>query len=370
MTSRTMPFLAAGLALAVAGNAGAQSAGACGTQPHCVEVTTFVATVTDFRESTTGYNQVLSVTVRFRNTTTRPLVLGYVAGSALATDDEGNRYTPVAGSLRGLGEITTSRFDPKFVLQPGESSDGRIELSWRRGNQIMGTRYVVELAVREIDPVQGNQWRLGREHALQFRGFGPAAETTPAAPAPVAAPSTPAEPLPDPCEGKTRCYAAGPFVAELTRLNESRQNHNNYFYHILTFTVRFRNLSDQPVVLAYADGSAVVVDDQGNRYGPMPSGQAVSGIGISRRNTADPSFALRPGEARDATFQMRFQARPRAVLGTSYTFDFAVEQLEMLPRNQMRTMREFTLGFRDVRVGGQTVGDAARGLLDAIRGRP
>jgi hypothetical protein len=59
----------------------------------------------------------------------------------------------------------------------------------------------------------------------------------------------------------------------------------------------------------------------------------------------------------------------RAVLGTSYTVDFAVEQLEILPRNQIRTQREFTLGFRDITLAGPGPAKAAKGLLDALRGR-
>lgn len=369
-TIRTM--LVAAVFAAPAGAAG-QAPSACNGQRHCIEVPSYVAMVTDFRESTAGHDRLLSVTVRFENRTTRPLVLGYVQGSALGIDDQGNRYTPVNGSLRGLGEIAGGRFDPKFVLQPGESGDGRIELTWRPGNAIVGTSYVVEMAVREIDPVAGNQWRLGREHAMQFRGFTSAAAAgaaaTPAA-TPVGAAAV--EPLRDVCENRPACYAAGPFVAEISRVTESRQNHNSYFYQILTISLRFRNLTNQPLVLAYRDGSAIALDDQGNRYTPTSADTHVKGMGISRPNRADASFTLRPGETREATFQVRFQARPRNVVGTSYTFDLAVEELEVLPRNQLRTIREFAVGYRDVTAGTPAAApaDAARRLLDAIRRRP
>lgn len=373
MSARTIRTLLVAAAFAApAGGVVAQARTACDGDAHCVEVPNFVATVTDFRESRTGHAMLLSVTVRFQNRTNRPLVLGYVQGSALGIDDQGNRFTPVSGSLRGLGEIASSRFDPKFVLQPGESGDGRIELTWRPGNAIVGTRYVVELAVREIDPVAGNQWRLGREHALQFRGFTSAAAGTTDAPLTTPVSAGPAEPLPDFCENRAGCYAAGPFVAEIARVSESRQTHVSYFYHILTFSIRFRNVTNQPLVLAYGAGSAIALDDQGNRYAPTTDGNHVKGMGISRRNSADASFTLRPGETREATFQLRFQARPQHVLGTTYTLDLAVEQLEVLPRNQLRTLREYAVGYRDLPIGTPAAApaDAARRLLDAIRRRP
>jgi len=348
------------LALGAAPVAAGQT-GPCAEVPHCVEVTSFVATVTDFRESATTYDQVLSITVRFRNKLNRPLTLGYVQGSGLGTDDQGNRYLAVAQSLRGIGAIAGNTFDPKFVLQPGETSDARLEFTFRKGNAILGTRYVIELAVREIDPLQGNQWRLGREHSLQFSGFGaPAvAAATPAAGAPAAA----VEPLADPCEGVERCYAAGPFVAELTRVAESKTTYD----HLLTFTMRIRNLSNQPLVLAYSARTAVALDDRGNRYGPT-SANHVRGMGVSQGTQADPSFTLRPGEAREATFQLTFRVG-RNVLGTSYTFDLALEQLEMLPRNQMRTQREFAVGFRDLTMSGPNAASAAKGVLDVLRGK-
>ena len=150
-------------------------ASVCGGDPHCAEVSSFVATVTDFRESLNGGERVVGVTVRFRNRTSGPLTLGYVFGSGVVTDDRGNRYTTgnYGGNVRGLGVIAPGgQIDPKFSLRPGESADARFEFTWSPGRALFGTRFVVELAVREIQAVGGDQWRLGQEHALHFRGFG------------------------------------------------------------------------------------------------------------------------------------------------------------------------------------------------------
>ncbi|MDX2206645.1 MAG: hypothetical protein SFU57_03300 [Gemmatimonadales bacterium] len=358
-----MLFPAALLTLALPWSLTGQTTDPCAGIPRCYSTSTFAATLTDFRESTVSYYRILSVTLRITNTQNRPLILGYVAGSALATDDQGNRYEMSQGSLRGLGEVRGNSFDSKFTLRPGESADARLELSFRPGNQIIGTQFALELALREIDPLPGNQFRLGREHSLQYRNLG---ELAPVAAEPVAAVVPTSDHLAgipiDPCGDKQRCYATGPFMAEITSFTDSKAA----YHHYLNFTVRFRNLSAEPVVLAYAAGSAVAQDDQGNRY--QATANFPKGIGVSRSNRADPSFRLRPGESREATFQMIF--RPgKAVLGTSYTVDFAVEQLEILPRNQIRTQQEFTLGFRDITIAGPGPAKAAKGLLDALRGR-
>lgn len=344
-----------------------QVADPCAGVPRCHNSGTFAATLTDFRESTVSYYRIVSVTLRLKNNLTRPLVLGYVAGSGLVTDDQGNRYEPTAGSLRGLGEIRGNTFDAKFTLQPGESADARLELSFRPDNAILGTRYTLELALREIDPLPGNQWRLGREHSLQYRGLGEAVVTAAEAlPAAAAAPATAvaavAEAVIDPCADRPRCYATGPFSAQVTSFADSKAS----YYHFLTYSVRFTNHAAQPLVLAYASGSAVGQDDQGNRY--ALSAGFPKGIGTSQPNRADASFVLRPGESRVAQFQLVF--RPgRAILGTKYTVDFSVDELEVLPRNQLRTKREFTVGFRDLTLGGGDVESAVKGLLNAIRGR-
>ena len=367
MTVR-IPIPLAFLTLMIPSPALTQVANPCEGVTHCTSTSTFVAALADFRESSASYYRLLGVTVRFQNRTDRPLTLAYVAGSGLGTDDQGNRYEMQPQSLRGLGEVRGNTFDAKFTLRPGETADARLEFAFRPGTAIVGTRFVLEMAVREIDPLPGDQWRLGREHSLQWQGLGevPVVAAAPEGPTPAAPASvtTPPEPPPaDPCAEKARCYATGPFLAEVTRFSDSKVS----YYHILTYTVRFRNLSSEPLVLAYAGGTAVALDDQGNRYGPSGSNH-LKGMGISQGNRADPSFRLKPGEARDATFQVAF--RPgRAVLGTVYTVDFAVEELEILPRNQIRTAREYAVGFRDLTLSGPNPASAAKGVLDALRGR-
>jgi hypothetical protein len=337
----------------------AQADNPCAGEKHCTAVPGLTATITDFRESVGGYSRFVTFTVRFRNTSSRPLMLGLVRGSAVTTDDRGNRYA--TGTVRGIGEIAGNTFDSKFMLRPGESGDARIETGWRPGRTVYGTAFEIDLAVREIDVVGSNQFALGKEHALHWSGFG-AAPAVAAVPAPVTEPRAEAPP-PEPCpETKNTWCQAGVFVAEVSRLTTSKAGYST----LLQFTIRIRNLSGQPLVLAYTAGSAVVVDDAGNRYASNDA--LVRGIGLSRGHQVNASFALRPRESRDASFTLGARLG-RAVAGSSFTFDFSAEQLEILPGNQIRSAREFAVGFRDLTASGPGAAEAAQAgarLLEGI----
>jgi hypothetical protein len=153
--------------------ASAQAKNPCTGHAACTEVPAFVVMVTEFRPGAVGATWMVSATIRFTNKTPRELVVGYVDGSGVATDDRGNRYTVRPGAVAGIGTISTSGFDPKFTMQPGAGNEGRIEFQWIPGsrNDPVGTTWDVEFAVREIDPVANKQYKLGKQHVLQFRGF-------------------------------------------------------------------------------------------------------------------------------------------------------------------------------------------------------
>jgi hypothetical protein len=327
---------------------------ACGDDTRCVEVSSFVANVTDVRESITGNIgmpiRVMAVTLRFRNRTNGPLALGYVAGSGVVIDDRGNRYITDSRRIRGIGEVSAGAIDPKFVLRPGESGDTRFEFSWQPMGALIGTHPVIDIAVREIESLAGNQWRLGREYALHFSGFdGPPAVV---ASAPVASP--PGGPVPataaatDACAKKQDCYSTGTFVAEITRMSTSKSER----FRDIQFSVRFQNLTARPLALGQTQWSTLVVDDVGNRYtSAWTALPEVRGMGLVRAGQQpDPSFVLQPGASREANYAVRFDAGA-ARLGSVYNVDFAVEELELLPGNQVRAVRQFPVGFRDVKIG-------------------
>jgi len=356
----------------------------CQRRTDCADVTTFTASVTDFRTSQQDRGtRMVTTTVRFQNKTTRPLILGYVQNSGIATDDQGNRFVVYgAQAVRGIGEIANT-FDPKFVLQPGEASDARFEYVFRmpNANTILGTKYDVELAVREINPVAGNQFRLGKEHAIQFRGFGPGwtaggtvaqpvAEVTQAsstnAPTPAMLP-----PEVDLCAGKARCYGAGPFVAEVAQFTTSTEG--NRKYHVLRTNVKVRNVSSQPIILAYKAKSNGATDNLGNRYYWGTAGtydMSVTGIGKVEGYKVDPQFALAPGESRTAIFSLVSKDAARREIGTSWTQDITLVQLDILPSNQVRVGREYAISFKDLSPGGADAGNAAaQKLFNAVKSK-
>ncbi len=392
-----VPTLTAALALAVLAPAlGAQQNDPCGGDARCTAVTNFTAKVADFRNSTQGRTRIVTTTVRFENRTTRPLTLAYVQNSGIVTDDQGNRYVVYGNnSVRGIGLVRNNTFDPKFTLRPGESGDARFEFVWSPGrNDIFGTKFEVELSVREIEPLAGNQFRLGREHALHFRGFGDATiaaaagETSSAAVqqpggAMAAAPAAAAATMPaaDPCGATPHCYGAGAFTAEVARVSGSR-GANNTGDHMLRIVLRIRNVSDGPIVLGYQSNSGLAIDNYGNRYNWGRAGthdQSASGIGTVTSRAADPQFALSPGESRDATFELRRYGTGRNAIGSAFNYSLALVQLEVLPGSQVRSVREYSLTFDDLTVGtpsaaGQQVNDEVeklgRKLIDRLRKKP
>lgn len=374
-------LFAAGALLAPAS---AQTGPLCAGHSACAEVTPFLATINDFRTSAAGRYKVITTSIRFQNKTSKPLILGYVSGSGIAIDDQGNRYA--ASTIRGIGEISGRNADSKFVLQPGEASDGRFELMWEptRG-AIFGLTFELELTIREIIPLPGNQLRLGPEHAIHFRSLAnnanfnsaaPAAISQSPIPAPAAvpqpAPAPPAQPAVDPCGAMPHCYNAGLFVAEVRSILPSVEGR----YHVVRLNVRMRNVSGEPIILGYKAGTSTVIDNLGQRYYWGRAGTydtSVTGIGTVQGNKADPQFVLNPGQAREATFRLFRNHAPNGGIGSSYNFDVALEQLAVLQSQQIQTVREYSLNFPNVPpagIGGasaQSLSDSTKAIRDLFK---
>ena len=370
--SRSLVLAIAGMF--VAGGAGAQPSPECADRPTCAEVTSFVATVGDFRVSTQGRARLLTFTVRFRNKTDRVLRLAYVRGSGVAIDDQGNRYVvPSPQSVRAIGEITDNTFDPKFALAPGETSDARFEMAWapERAGQIYGTRFEGDITVREIEPAAANQFRAGREHALHFRALGGDAVAAAPTTAAVSRDVVPANDV-DLCAGKARCHSSGAFTTEVTNVIPSVVSR----HRTLRLELKITNRSAEPLILGYKNASGSVVDDLGNRYYWGRAGtydNSAQGIGVVTGRQADPQFALRPGESRRAAFELiRYDAASKP-LGTSFTYDLALVQLTVLAGNQVQAGREYAVTFSGLTPGGapnaaQAV-EQGKALIDRLRGK-
>jgi hypothetical protein len=146
---------------------------ACGNQPMCYDAPDFAVAVVDFRMSMASGYKLMDATLRFVNKTNQPLILGYLDGSAVALDDQGNRYAPYGNrGLAGIGLVNGASADAKFVLQPGGAGDARWELLWRPGPQDpIGSAFDLSMTIREVNTLVGGQHALGGEIPLRFQGL-------------------------------------------------------------------------------------------------------------------------------------------------------------------------------------------------------
>lgn len=355
----------------------------CAGKPDCLDNASFAAQVTDFRTSTAGRYRLVTATLRIHNRLARPLTLGYVGNSGVVTDDQGNRYVIGADGVRGIGVLGSGPVDTKFTLEPGESSDARFEFGWEPGRAVVGTKFDMDLTLREIDVIAGGRVQLGKERVLHFAAPGgnavaaagsqsAAAVGTPAATAGTAA-SAAAAPVADPCTGLQRCASGGPFIAQVTSVVPAGTPQDRH--HSLRLTVRFRNVSNTPLHLGYKVGSSTAIDNLGNGYAYGRAGThdtSSTGIGLINRTSADPSFRLNPGESRDAQFTVtRFNSMGQQ-LGTAWVYDVVVSSMEILPSQQVRVDRDYSLHFADLSAGSiaggtgatPTVNDAVQGILN------
>jgi hypothetical protein len=326
----------------------ATAAPRCAPATHCVETRSFLATVTTFRTSKEGAKRVLTATVRFENKTAKPLTIGYVSESGVALDNLGNRYlVPGANAVRAIGEVAGTNFDPKFTLQPGEGSDARFELAWEAGKAKAGATYELDLAIREITATGADQYKLGQEHALHFEALGQPAAAAIANTKPEAT----AQPS-DPCAGSPRCFNAGAFIAEVVQVTPAAMA-SGVRHHSVNFNIRFRNISDRPVILAYRASSSAAIDNFGNGFTwgrPGTHDTSVKGIGMVTGRAADTQFALSPGQSRSATFGLiRFNAVPP--IGEGWNYDVVIEEIEIQPGQVVKSVRQNSLTFANLRAG-------------------
>jgi hypothetical protein len=168
----------------------------------------------------------------------------------------------------------------------------------------------------------------------------------------------------DNCGAQPRCYDAGPFAAEVTSLGASWNNVHNQ--HFLRLNLRFRNTGSAPLILGFAWGSAATLtDNYGNAYTIDGNNRAnVIGIGLTSREGADTSFVVAPGASRSASFVFnrgigRGSSGSAAAVGSTFTADFSVEQLQVLPGSQrVQIGGQYSLDFPGLSSGLMGAGSA------------
>jgi hypothetical protein len=173
----------------------------------------------------------------------------------------------------------------------------------------------------------------------------------------------------DHCAGSARCYDAGAFTAEVTQISATAMG-NGARHHSIAIHVRFRNVGDRPIILGYKSASSSGIDNFGNAYYWGRAGThdtSVKGIGIVGGRSADTQFQLQPGQSRSATFNLtRYNARPP--IGNAWGYDVVIDELEILPGQQVRTIRENSLNFQNLTTGS-LIGAIGPGSPGAMAGK-
>ncbi len=287
----------------------------------------FRATVTSVEVSpgANGWRYVTGA-VHLQNLTKKPLVLAVDRNKVIFTDDRRNTYGVTL--VRGLGEIAGTGVDAKFVLPAGGGGDALFEARWRGDRAaIFGLTFDLTLPVRVVVPLEGGQVKLDAERIVSFSGLKAGYTGTPKGA------SLPKDTV-----------DAGPFTMQITQFKSGTLNRR---WHSATLSAKIKNTSDKPITLAYESGSSFGIDDLGNRFGFGVAGTydtSVSGIGVAAGTKVDPQLVLAPGESRDVQFTVLHQMS-RDPLGTMLTYYVALVQLETLPGNQIRAIRQYSLAY-------------------------
>ena len=132
----------------------------------------------------------------------------------------------------------------------------------------------------------------------------------------------------DACAGKAHCDSNQVFSAEVVQLTASMVGGR---HHLVRMNLRFHNLTDHPLTLAYVTGSSMSVDNLGNTYGwgrPGTHDVSTQGIGIVEGRKADTQFQLAPGESREAVFAVIRYNVGRNQVGNSFNYNTTIAELQ------------------------------------------
>jgi len=134
------------------------------------------------------------------------------------------------------------------------------------------------------------------------------------------------------CGGQPLCFESNDFVATITDFRTSAAQ-SFAGTKLIDMLVHFQNKTNQPLSLAYADGSGYALDDRGNRYGLNTNGGGVRGMGVVSGNNMDPQFTLTPGGAGDARFEYGWNPGS-AIVGMTFEVGLDIREINRVEGNQ------------------------------------
>ena len=148
----------------------------------------------------------------------------------------------------------------------------------------------------------------------------------------------------DGCAGRQHCDSNKAFSAEVIGLTASIAGGR---HHLVKMNVRFTNLTDRPIILAYVTGTSGGVDNLGNAYywgRPGTHDVSTTGIGLLEGRKADTQFQLDPGESRNAMFAIiRYEAAYKPI-GQSFTYNTTIAELRNLS-GSVESVKQYSLNF-------------------------
>lgn len=149
----------------------------------------------------------------------------------------------------------------------------------------------------------------------------------------------------DACAGKQHCDSNKLFSAEVIGLTGSIVGGR---HHYVKMNVRFHNLTDHPIILAYVTTTSSGVDNLGNAYyygRAHTHDTSTSGIGLLEGRSADTQFQLDPGESRNASFGIIRYEAARKPIGNSFTYNVTIAELHKMGGTSVESAKQYTLNF-------------------------
>jgi hypothetical protein len=141
------------------------------------------------------------------------------------------------------------------------------------------------------------------------------------------------------------CFDAGPFQANVSQMTMSQQG----YWHIIRMNVQFRNSSNQPLIIAYREGSMVMIDNNGNSYqGAGGNPGELQGMGIDRGNQTDSQFVLAPGQTGSAMFSVARARGNDSPIGTGFTYNLTIDELQAQNGAMAIPVRQYNLNFPSI----------------------
>jgi hypothetical protein len=123
-------------------------------------------------------------------------------------------------------------------------------------------------------------------------------------------------------------------------------------WHIIRMNIQFHNATNQPLVIAYHDGSMVMVDNNGNTYIPAGGNPGqLQGMGIDRGNQTDSQFQLGPGQTGYALFSVARGRAANSPVGTGYSYNFTIDELQLQNGALAIPVRTYNLNFPSLAPG-------------------